>query len=78
VNFFASRNFGTSFGLSGDLKYDMLTTDRLLMVRGIYNVTKELQLNAGVNMIGTPTNGKSYWSPYTNNDAIYGGLRYVF
>ena len=78
VNFFASRNFGRHYALSGDLKYDMLTTDRLMMVRALYNVTREFQMNVGVNMIGTPTNGKSYWSPYTNNDAIYGGLRYVY
>ena len=78
VNVFASRNFGKKFSLSGDVKFDMLTTDRLVMVRGNYNVSKMLQMNVGVNMIGTPTDGKSFWSPYTNNDAIYGGLRYVF
>jgi len=48
------------------------------MFRGNYKVSKDLLMNVGMNMIGTPTNGKSYWSPYTNNDAIYGGLRYVF
>lgn len=78
LNFSGSRNFGKYFSLSGDLKYDMLTTDRLLMFRGSFKVSKELLLNAGVNMIGTPVDGKSFWSTYTNNDAIYGGLRYVF
>jgi hypothetical protein len=78
VNFIAVRNFGQKFSLMSDLKYDMLTTDRLVMFRGSYNMTKELQLNAGVNLIGTPSDGKSYWSPYTNNDAVYGGLRYVY
>ena len=78
INLIASRNFGRHFSLSGDVKFDMLTTDRLVMVRGNYNVSRELQMNLGVNMIGTPTDGKSFWSPYTNNDAIYGGLRYVF
>lgn len=78
VNFIASRNFGRHFSLTGDVKFDMLTTDRLIMVRGVYKVTKELVMNVGVNMIGTPADGKSYWSPYTNNDAVYGGLRYVF
>lgn len=78
LNFMGLRNFGRFWSLMADLKFDMLTSDRLLMVRGIYNATKELQMNIGVNMIGTPTDGKSYWSPYTNNDAIYGGLRYVF
>lgn len=78
VNFVALRNFGRKYSLAADLKFDMLTTDRLLMVRAIHNVTKQLVMNLGVNLIGTPTDGKSYWSPYTNNDAIYGGLRYVF
>jgi hypothetical protein len=78
VNFFAMRNFGERFTLSGDLKYDMLTTDRLAMVRGTYNVSMAFQVSVGVNIIGTPADGKSFWSPYTNNDAIYGGLRYVF
>lgn len=78
VNLVLARNFGRSFSASTDLKYDMLTTDRLLMVRGSYIVAKNFILNAGVNLIGTPGNGKSFWSPYTNNDAVYGGLRYVF
>jgi hypothetical protein len=78
LNIFFLRNFGSHYSLSADGKFDMLTTDRLLMVRAIYNVSKELQMSAGVNMIGTPADGKSYWSPYTNNDAVYGGLRYVF
>jgi hypothetical protein len=72
------RNLNRYFSVMADVKFDMLTSDRLLMVRAIYNATKQFQLNAGVNMIGTPDDGKSYWSPYTNNDAIYGGLRYVF
>jgi hypothetical protein len=78
INVFMFRNFGRRFTVSGDVKYDMLTTDRLVMVRGQYNVTRELQMSAGVNMIGSPNDGKSFWSPYTNNDSIYGGLRYVF
>jgi hypothetical protein len=78
LNVHALRNFGRHYSLSGDVKYDMLTTDRLVMVRGNYNVSKELQMNLGVNMIGTPSSGRSFWSPYTNNDMIYGGLRYVF
>lgn len=78
VNAFMMRNFGRSLKLSADVKYDMLTTDRLVMVRAGYKVSKELLMTLGVNMIGTPNNGKSYWSPYTNNDAIFAGMRYVF
>lgn len=78
LNFIAVRNFGRKYSVSTDVKFDMLTTDRLVMVRGNYYASKDLVLNVGVNMIGTPADGKSYWSPYTNNDAVYGGLRYVF
>jgi hypothetical protein len=35
-------------------------------------------LTLGVNMIGTPNSGKSYWSTYTNNDAVFAGLRYIY
>lgn len=66
------------FSASFDGKYDMLTTDRLVMFQVNYYPMRSLALNAGVNMIGTPNNGKSYWSPYTNNDALYAGLRYLF
>jgi len=78
VNVFLSRNFKRKYRLSGDVKYDMLTTDRLVMLRAGYKVSKELLMTLGVNMIGTPTNGKSYWSPYTNNDSVFAGLRYIF
>ncbi len=78
VNLFLSRNFKKNFKLMGDIKYDMLTTDRLVMLRAGYSVTKALLLTLGVNMIGTPNSGKSYWSPYTNNDALFVGLRYVY
>ncbi|MBY0518036.1 MAG: hypothetical protein K2P81_14100 [Bacteriovoracaceae bacterium] len=70
--------FNRFFQVSGDVKYDMLTTDRLTMLKVSYYPTRNMAVNAGVNMIGTPSNGKSYWSPYTNNDAVYAGLRYLF
>lgn len=78
LNLHASRNFGRHLRLMGDVKFDMLTTDRLVMVRADYNVSRDLQMNLGINMIGSPNDGKSFWSPYSNNDAIYGGLKYVF
>jgi len=56
----------------------MLTKDRLSMFNASYVVSKEMQVSLGVKMIGTPRDGKSYWSPYTNNDSIYGALKYVF
>ena len=66
------------FMLAGDAKYDMLTRDRLVMVRVFFNVTNNLLATFGMNLIGTPSDGKSFWSPYTNNDALFVGLRYVY
>lgn len=77
-NGFLTWNFGRTFSIQFNGKYDMFTRDRLFMVKALYNVTRALQLNAGVNLIGTPPDGKSFWSPYTNNDAAYAGLRYLF
>ena len=79
VNVFASKNFwGQKLNLRADLKVDMMTTDRLFMFQALYKATKHLHMNAGVKLIGTPADGKSYWSPYKNNDSVYGGLRYAF
>lgn len=78
LNAFFARSFGRKIKLSVDGKYDMLTTDRLVMFRADYKVSRNLVVNTGINMIGTPTSQESFWSPYTNNDAIYGGLKYVF
>lgn len=79
INIFAKRNFwGQKLSLRTDLKFDMMTTDRLFMFEALYRATKHLHLSAGVKLIGTPGEGDSYWSPYTNNDSIYGGLRYAF
>ncbi|MFA7613083.1 MAG: hypothetical protein WCY48_02530, partial [Candidatus Caldatribacteriota bacterium] len=79
INIFAVRNFwGQKLSLRTDLKLDMMTTDRLFMFEALYKATKHLHLSAGVKLIGTPGDGDSYWSPYTNNDSIYGGLRYAF
>jgi len=78
VNGFVYRNLGRKFKVSADVKYDMLTTDRLTMFNATYNLSRDFQMSLGVNMIGTPVSGKSYWSPYTNNDSVYSALRYVF
>lgn len=78
LNFYLARKFFQRISLSADIKYDMLTTDRLAMFRASYLARKNLLVNLGVNLIGTPNNGKSFWSPYTNNDALYAGMRYVF
>ena len=78
VNTFIMRNFTSQFRLSADFKYDMLTTDRLVMLRAGYKVNQDFLTSLGVNMIGTPASGKSFWSPYTNNDAFFASLRYTY
>lgn len=78
INLIAARKVTRRLLLSTDIKFDMLTTDRLIMASAEYTVSKFMVMNFGVNMIGTPADGKSFWSPYTNNDSVYGGLRYVF
>lgn len=78
VDVFAYYAVTRSLTFFTDVKYDMLTTDRLMMAKVSYNVTRSFQMLAGVNMIGTPNDGKSYWSTFTNNDSVYGSLRYVF
>ncbi len=66
------------FQVSADVKYDMLTTDRLVQLKASYFATRNSVLNVGMNMIGTPSNGASYWSPFTNNDSVYAAMRYLF
>jgi hypothetical protein len=78
VNMFVLRTLKYGFKVSADYKYDMLTYDRLAMFRVAYAASRDLQMNFGVNLIGTPNEGNSFWSPFTNNDAVYGGLRYIF
>jgi hypothetical protein len=78
VNVFGSRNLTSKLSVFGDVKYDMLTADRLVMARIFYNVTRSFMVTGGMNLIGTPEDGKSYWSPWTNNDQLYVGARYIF
>ncbi len=78
VNVSAYYALTRKFTVFGDVKYDMLTTDRLIKLKAAFNMTKNFQTLVGVNSIGTPTDGKSYWSTFTNNDSIYGALRYIF
>ncbi len=61
-----------------DYKYDMLTEDRLTMFSASYIVSPYMLASAGVNMIGTKGDGKSYWSDFTNNDSVYGSLKVKF
>lgn len=65
-----------SLGL--DVKYDMITEDRLTMVKANYVFGKNLVAGFGFNMIGTSPAQDSYWSKYENNDSVYSSLKYNF
>ena len=64
-----------SFAL--DLKYDMLTEDRLTMYRANYEMSPNMLASMGVNIIGT-AEGESYWNDFANNDSVYGSFKYTF
>jgi hypothetical protein len=78
LNAFIYKQLGRKLRVQADIKYDMLTNDRLTMFLANYQMSKSFHGSFGVNMIGTPEDGKSFWSPYTNNDSVYGALKYVF
>lgn len=78
LNFFGTWQATPKLSFIGDVKFDMLTSDRLIMLRGIYAVSKNFMATLGMNLIGTPEDGRSFWSTYTNNDSLFVGLRYVF
>lgn len=63
--------------VAGDVKFDTLTDDRLVMIKVSYLITSNLLTSFGVNMIGT-SDDDSYWSAFDNNDALYGALKYTF
>lgn len=65
-------------GLGLDLKYDMLTEDRLGMVKVNYAFRENVQVGAGVSVIGENSEKESYWSEFSNNDSVYGSLKYIF
>ena len=64
-----------SFAL--DIKYDMLTEDRLTMYRANYEMSPNMLASLGVNIIGTGE-GVSYWKDFANNDSVYGSFKYTF
>lgn len=65
------------FAVEVDLKYDMLTEDRLSMLKATYSVNPRLSTSVGANIIGTSSD-ESYWADFSNNDSLYGSLKYIF
>lgn len=73
VNAHITRKLSLGF----DLKYDMLTDDRLSMYRVNYELRPNTIFSAGVNIIGTGKS-ESYWKDFTNNDSVFSSLKYTF
>jgi hypothetical protein len=73
LNAHITRKFSIGF----DLKFDMLTEDRLSMYRANYEWSPNLLISAGVNMIGSGE-GDSYWKDFANNDSVYSAFKYTF
>jgi hypothetical protein len=60
-----------------DYKFDMLTDDRLTMFKVNYDVNSSLAVAAGANVIAAPST-ESFWSDFSNNDAVFSSLKYIF
>lgn len=69
-----SRNFLTKF----DVKYDSLTSDRLMMVSANYRMSDNSFISAGLNMIGAEEGEDTFWDEFVDNDSIYTKLMYRF
>ena len=78
LNLSTSVDLTSKFGLSFDYKYDMLTEDRLTMVKANYLFRKNMMISAGANVIGSSSERNSYWSDFVNNDTVYSSFKYVF
>lgn len=76
LNFYSRLTSKLSAGL--DLKYDMLTEDRLSMINATYQWRKNLRTSLGANIIGTNSKENSFWSDFENNDAVYASMKYLF
>ncbi len=78
INISLSKGITRKVSLALDVKYDMLTEDRLTVFKTNYRFSKKLYTTFGVNVIGTNPNKESFWSQYENNDAAYTSLKYLF
>lgn len=78
IHLAAAKQLTRKFNVALDYKYDMLTEDRLTMLKTNYRFGKSVVAGLGVNVIGTNPDGESYWSDYENNDAVYTTLKYTF
>lgn len=61
-----------------DYKFDMLTEDRIVLLKTNYRFGQSLIVGLGLNMIGTNPEKESFWSDFENNDSVYSSLKYTF
>ena len=78
VHLAISKNLTRKLFVALDLKYDMLTEDRLAMFNTSYSFGPNVVASLGVNTIGTSDSKESFWAKYENNDAAYTSLKYKF
>ncbi len=64
--------------LSGDIKYDTVTFDRLYMFDLSYRMAQRVRLSTGFNVIGTTEEADTFWAPFRTNDAVYAAVGYLF
>ncbi len=78
VNFIA--RWSPRFSSLLDIKYDIFSLDRLFSFATTYAYSKDVDLVAGFDVIGANDAGENetFWSPFRNNDAVYGRMVYRF
>lgn len=78
VNFAYSKRITSKVDIMLDYKFDMLTEDRLTMFKTNYRFGPNVTAAAGINIVGTNPEEKSYWSQFENNDSVFSSLKYTF
>ena len=78
VNLSISTKLSRKLALAFDYKYDMLTEDRLTMLKANYQFRPNMVISAGANVIGSDDSADSYWSDFVNNDTVYSSFKYIF
>ncbi len=78
VNLNISTKLSRKLALGFDYKYDMLTEDRLTMLKANYQFRPNMVISAGANIIGSDDDADSYWSDFVNNDTVYSSFKYIF
>ena len=78
VNLSIKKKFSRKIQVALDIKYDMITEDRLTTFKTDYFLDRNIVAAFGVNVIGTNKNKESFWAKYENNDSVYSSLKYIF